>query len=113
MLYLAVDEMVRKAAKVDSNELVIVGILQREGCIVSRVCGRGADINSGFPDLVVSYQRGSRRETILIEIKDGDKAPSRQKLRPNQEEFRRKWKGRIYVVTNEDEALEAIELKRG
>ena len=52
-------------------------------------------MGDGFPDLVVA-RNGIN---VLVEVKDGSKPPSKQKLTKDQEEFHASWKGWIAVVT--------------
>jgi Holliday junction resolvase len=90
---------VRKAAKVDSNQGDIVRALRKAGCNVLSL----AAVGNGCPDLL-AYRAGL---LYLIEIKDGNKSPSRIKLTPHQVRFHRDWP--VHVVTNESEALKIIE----
>jgi hypothetical protein len=88
----------QRFAKRDSN--------QREIERALKACGaRVADLSSvgdGFPDLVVFYQG----HVLLLEIKDGDKPPSKQKLTPAEVGFHLAWRGApIYVVTGVDDAV--------
>jgi hypothetical protein len=95
----AVDQM-RYAAKTDKNQAEIVAALRTVGCSVLPLHAVG----QGCPDLLVA----TTRETMLIEVKDGDKPPSARKLTPDQVEFHATWRGRIAVVCNVKEALEAV-----
>ena len=88
----------RLAARRDANHSEIVRALEQIGCSVldlSRVGG-------GCPDLLVA--RNGR--TMLLEIKDGAKPPSRRRLRGNQQDFFARWNGEAYRVTTVDEAME-------
>lgn len=51
-------------------------------------------IDGGEPDALIGW-RGDDR---LIELKNPDKSPSRQKLRQSQVEWHRSWKGRPVSV---------------
>ena len=107
----------RRRAKVDSNEIEIVNRLRDKGYVVYRICGRADSESSGVPDLVVAYSIAKegkpgiveRSETILLEIKDGEKPPSQRKLADNQLVFGKTWPGRYAVVLNVKEALDACE----
>lgn len=91
----------RRAAKIDDNQALIVKALRRMGATVQSM----AIVGDGVPDLLVGY----RRQTYLLEIKDGDKTPSRQRLTEAQEVWHRIWRGLpVAVVHDVDEALEAI-----
>ena len=70
------------------------------GCSVwiTSSCGQGA------PDLVIAI--GKRN--LLIELKDGSKPPSQRKLTPAEAKFHDEWKGELYIINNEDEAIELV-----
>lgn len=87
----------RLAAKRDANHKQILDAFRKAGCSIldlSRVGG-------GCPDVLVARNGHS----LLVEIKDGTKAPSRRKLRGNQEDFRLRWRGRICVANCIDDVL--------
>jgi hypothetical protein len=93
--------MTRRAAKVDANQGEIVSALRDiPGVTVHITSAAGA----GFPDLTVGW----RGQTFLLEVKDGRKPPSKQKLTPDQVEWHGTWTGHASVVRNPIEALEAI-----
>jgi len=94
----------RHAAKTDDNQESIVRTLRAVGATVRHL----HRVGDGCPDLLVGY----RGQTFLLEIKDGSKPPSQQKLTPAQEVWHRTWKGLpVEVVRDELEALEAIGVK--
>lgn len=88
----------RRAAKVDSNHLSIVKALRQMGCEVLSL----AAVGKGVPDLLVC--RGHR--LCLIEVKDGEKVKSAQKLTPDQVAFHSRWP--VHVVTNLEEAVNVV-----
>ena len=89
----------RKRGKVDDNQNEIVQALrQTGGCQVLSLAALGA----GVPDLLC-YRA---LHLYLLEIKDGRKPLSRQKLTPDQINFHRLWP--VHVVTSVDEALKAV-----
>lgn len=90
----------RRAAKIDDNQTEIVKALRKMGCSVSVTSAVG----SGFSDLVVGY----RGTNFLVEIKDGSKPPSKQKLTPDQVEFHRYWRGQVAVANSIDEAIRIV-----
>ena len=92
--------MPRRAAKVDDNQAEIVDALRKAGCSVT--CTHTAA--DGFPDIVV----GRHGVNYLLEIKDGNKPPSKQKLTPDQVEWHDGWKGQKAVVNSIEAALEAV-----
>ena len=54
-------------------------------------------VGKGFPDGVV----GRYGINVLIEIKDGEKPPSKRKLTPDEQEFHGTWLGWVEVVKDE------------
>jgi len=90
----------RYAARVDDNQSEIVRAIQRIGAYVIDC----SHVGSGFPDLLVAF----RGRWTLIEIKDGEKPPSRRKLTPSQTIFHAEAlaKGcKVHVVESVDQAL--------
>jgi hypothetical protein len=90
----------RRAARTDANQAEVVKALRDAGATVTDTSGVGG----GFPDLTVGYED----ETYLMEVKDGDKPPSAQKLTEPQEKWHREWKGHACVVNSPEAALAAI-----
>lgn len=93
----------RYAARVDDNQSEIVRAIQRIGAYVIDC----SHVGSGFPDLLVAF----RGRWTLIEIKDGEKPPSRRKLTPAQTIFHAEAvaKGcKVHVVENVDQALRLL-----
>ena len=91
--------MPRYRAKVDSNQGEIIAALRSVGPDVSvrSLAGQG----QGIPDLLC----GIAGVTDLIEVKDGAKVPSAQKLTPDQEAFIARWTGSpVVILRDEDEA---------
>jgi Holliday junction resolvase len=94
-----------RRAAVDANQSEIVAALRKAGCSVTPTHQAG----KGFPDLAV----GHRGKTYLIEVKDGEKPPSRQKLTDDQVRWHGQWLGHKAVVCNVSEALEAVGINAG
>ena len=92
----------RRVARVDANQSAIVGALRAAGAWIVDLSGVG----KGCPDLLVCGP--AQRVWVLLEIKDGDKAPSRRKLTAAQVGFHRDCPAPLFVVTNIDEALAAV-----
>lgn len=91
----------RRAAAVDENQHAIVAALRAAGATVQSL----AEVGKGVPDLLVGY----RRATYLLEVKDGAKVPSAQKLTADQLSWHAQWRGLpVHVVHDVDEALAAI-----
>lgn len=95
--------VMRRAAKVDDNQGEIVAALRRAGCSVCILSGVG----KGCPDIAV----GLRGVTYMLEIKDGSKPPSRQRLTLDEQAWHDAWRGHATVVRSVDEALDAVGLR--
>lgn len=93
--------MKRRAARVDANQREIVAALRQCGASVAITSAVG----NGFPDLVVALPGGV---TMLVEIKDGSQAPSRQCLTPAEVAFSMSWPGAYFVVRSVDDALALV-----
>ena len=90
-----------RAKRVDTNHADIVATLRRiPGCSVMDLSAVG----SGCPDIAVGFQG----RNFLIEIKDGNRSPSRRKLTPAQVDWHNEWMGQAVVVKCADEALGVI-----
>jgi Holliday junction resolvase len=94
---------VRRAANKDSNQTEIVSGLRKIGCTVAIT----SMVGKGFPDIVVGYQN----KNYLFEIKDGNKSPSKQKLRSSQIEWHQLWNGSVHVVNSITVALSILDEK--
>ena len=90
----------RRAAKVDANQREVVAALRGAGASVQLLHAVG----EGCPDLLVGY----KGLNMLLEVKDGSKPPSAQKLTPQQEIWHRDWRGHRVVVNSPEAALGAI-----
>ncbi len=95
----------RRAAKVDRNHPEIVAALRQVFAMVQDL----SHVGNGCPDLLVGY----RGQNFLLEIKDGEKSPSKKKLNDLQVDWHRDWRGQVCVVTSVTEALQAIGALRG
>jgi hypothetical protein len=92
--------MVRRAAKVDANQTEIVDAFRSMGVSVLITSSAG----DGFTDLVIGWGG----ITVLVEVKDGNKAPSERKLTPKQQDLHTSFLGAITVVENTDQAIELV-----
>ena len=90
----------RRASKVDANQREVVAALRGAGASVQLLHAVG----EGCPDLLVGY----KGLNMLLEVKDGSKPPSAQKLTPQQEVWHRDWRGHRVVVNSAEAALAAI-----
>jgi hypothetical protein len=85
---------VRRAARTDANHSAIVQAFRDLGCSVLSL----AAVGKGCPDLLIARPtKFSSSAMALIEVKDGSKKPSAQKLTEDQEKFHAHWKGRIFL----------------
>jgi hypothetical protein len=90
----------RRAARVDDNQQEIVRALRAEGAYV-RVISQG----DGLPDLLVGF----RGQTLLLEVKDGNKTPSQQKLTDAEQKFFAEWTGgQLHIVRSVEQALAVL-----
>lgn len=85
-----------KFAKIDANQTQVVEALRAAGATVQSL----ATIGKGCPDLLVGY----RGVTVLLEVKDGRKPASQQKLTLDQEKWHSNWGGGILAVVNSPDA---------
>lgn len=92
----------RRAARVDDNQALIVQALRRVGAEVQSL----AMVGDGCPDLLVAF----RSANFLLEVKDGSKPPSKRKLTADEAAWHARWAGRgqVAVVATVHEALVAI-----
>jgi Holliday junction resolvase len=94
--------LMRRAAKVDRNQREIVKALRRSGCEVLSL----AAIGVGCPDLLC-FRAG---QLFMLEVKDGHKFASQQKLTKHQISFHRRWP--VVVVNSIESALRAVGVLR-
>jgi Holliday junction resolvase len=88
------------ARRTDANQREIVDTFRKMGASVQIL----SDIGKGCPDLVV----GIRGINYLVEVKDGSKAPSKQRLTEPEQVFFDTWKGQVCIIKNQDEAVRLI-----
>lgn len=87
----------RKRARVDTNQKEIVEALRRQGATVLHL----HTVGRGCPDILVGYQG----ENFLLELKDGSKSASKQKLTPDEVSFFESWCGQVTVVNSIESAI--------
>ena len=91
----------RRAAKIDANQEAVVSALRAAGASVQSL----AAVGKGVPDLLVGY----KGKTLLMEIKDGRKPPSAQRLTEDQLTWHGAWKGgSLAVVDGPESALRML-----
>lgn len=86
----------RRAAKVDDNQPEIVECFRKLGwsvLIISQL--------KNCCDIIVSKSG----RTIAIEIKDGKKPPSAQKLTEGEQKFKDRWQGEYALIKSIDQVL--------
>lgn len=93
----------RRAARRDVNHGSIRDVFESLDCSVLDVAG----IPCGF-DLIIGY----KTQAIAVEVKDGEKPPSAQKLTPNEFSAHLNWRGPKAIVTSNDEAIVVAKLLR-
>lgn len=93
------------SAKADANQPQIVKALRSAGASVQHLHSVGA----GCPDLLCAIDG----KNFLIEVKDGAKDPSAQKLTPAQVVWHATWKGPVHVVNSVERAVAVVASYRG
>jgi len=89
-----------RAKKVDLNQMEIVATLRKIGATVQSL----ASVGNGCPDLLVGF----RGINYLMEVKDGDKVLSAQKLTPDQVKWHIEWRGEVHIVRSIYDAFEVL-----
>jgi hypothetical protein len=90
-----------RAARVDQNHDQVVTALRAAGATVQSLAGVG----KGVPDLLVGY----KGQTMLMEVKDGFKPPSKRVLNEDQLRWHGSWNGgALAVVDSPDAALRIL-----
>ena len=87
------------AKRIDANQNEIVETFRKMGCKVSITSSLG----KGFPDVIVKVGRN----IYMIQIKNGDKPPSQQKLTPAEEKFHREW-GCVHIINSVERAIDFV-----
>ena len=90
----------RRRARVDANHAQIRSALRAAGWTVVDCAGVG----SGFPDLLIAKQG----RLVMVEIKDGAKVKSAQKLTADEQQFHASMAAAgviVSVITSVEEAL--------
>ena len=85
----------RRAAKVDANQVAIVAALRKIGANVLHL----HQLGKGVPDLLVFY----RGRTMMLEVKMPSEEPNALQVK-----FLNGWRGEVHVVRSPLEAVDAI-----
>jgi len=93
--------------RVDQNQAAIVQVLRQLGASVLHT----HDLGKGAPDLIVAYggRAGSGGVTTLVEIKNGELSPSRQRLTEDEQLFHDTWRGEIVILRSVNDAVTFIQ----
>jgi len=89
-----------RAKRTDQNQIEIVKVMRDMGASVWVT----SHVGNGAPDFVA----GIRGVNLLVEVKLGEKSPSRRKLTPFEEKFHLSWKGQICIIESVDDAIALI-----
>jgi hypothetical protein len=88
--------------RVDENQQNIVKTFRKLGASVLIL----SEVGKGCPDILIGMQDAvGERHNILIEIKDGNKMPSQQKLTQFESKFFDNWKGYVCIIRSQEEAI--------
>lgn len=92
--------MTRRAARVDRNQAEIVRAFRTLGCdvILTHTLGEGR------PDCFAAVPGYG----VWVEIKDGSKPPSAQKLTPDELRFHQSFRGPLTVVRSVDDVVSLV-----
>ena len=83
---------------------MVVNALRQIGASVQSLAATG----KGCPDLLVGYHGIN----YLMEVKDGNKVFSKQKLTIDQAHWHSVWRGSVHIVKSVDEALKILQDKK-
>jgi glycerate kinase len=101
-----------RAKRIDSNQNEITQTFRSMGCSVFIT----SMVGNGFGDIVVGIggsPGGDTGENWIIEIKDGAKPLSRQKLTVDEINFHASWKGPIAIVRSVEDVVNLVNRVRG
>lgn len=88
-------------ARADRNQAAVVKALRKAGYHVAHTY----TVGKGFPDLAVS----KNGLTVLLEVKDGSKAPSARRLTGDELSFFAECDGAVYKVETGEHAIRVME----
>lgn len=90
----------RLRGRIDSNHAAIVKALRACGCSVQSL----ASLGKGVPDLLVARCG----KMWLMEVKDGDKCPSQQRLTEDEELWICRWHAHVHIIRSVEEAINVV-----
>lgn len=91
----------RGFAKTDRNQPEVIAAMRALGVSVQSL----HKVGQGAPDLLCAVAG----QTFTVEVKDGEKPPSQQKLTPDQIEWHSKWRAPVYIVNSVDQAVDLVQ----
>ena len=91
----------RRRAKIDANQPLIVKALRDAGATVQSL----SQVGSGVPDLAVGW----RGKNFFFEIKDPSRKPSERKLTDDEKAWHYTWRGQVAVIETVEDAFKVIE----
>jgi hypothetical protein len=94
-----------RAKRIDRNQPEIVKKLRQIPGVSVAVTSALGD---GFPDLVIGVKKNGLPVNLLIELKDGDKPPSQQRITEDEKDFIKGWRGQVAVCNCFDDVLKLI-----
>lgn len=87
----------RRACRTDATQTEIVKAFRQIGASVQILSAVG----KGCPDTIIGF----RGRNIFVEIKDGSKSPSEQKLTADQINWHANWAGQRCVANSIEDAI--------
>ena len=94
----------RKRGRTDTNQKEIVAAFRKLGATVNIT----SNVGDGFPDIVVD----KFGQTVKVEIKDGNKSPSRQKLTEKEQRHHDECQGALAIISRVDQCAGLLDQMR-
>jgi hypothetical protein len=91
----------RGFARTDDNQQEIIKAIRSLGASVQSL----HKVGQGCPDLLCAVAEFC----FLVEVKDGSKPPSKQKLTPDQVDWHSKWRSPVYIVNSVQGAVDLVQ----
>lgn len=88
------------AKRVDANQKGIVLALRQIGATVQPL----HTVGRGCPDLLVGF----RGRNWLIEVKDGERPPSKRRLTDDESVWHETWRGQVATVGSIEDAINQV-----
>lgn len=97
--------MATYARRIDDNQNEIVKLFRKLGAKVLIL----SHVGRGCPDLLIMYNK----KLHLVEVKDGSKPLSAQKLTDDEQKFIAIWSDVVTIVRCENDAIQLLKTMRG